>query len=317
MYQNYTVKNLPHVLQRQDLPLAGDSVVAIGNFDGMHIGHQALLARLAEEGRARNASPLVFTFTENPMVLYFGAKYICGDADRMEALADLGVEAVYRGEYAYLRDFTCEEFVRDFLIAKLHCVCAVVGSDFRFGKGRMGSPETMKELMERYGGSCVILPAVEREGKKVSSNYIRRLLGEGKLDLVEALLGRPYSAILTVREGRKLGRTIGCPTINQLPGEDRMLPKFGAYLSVAEFLQDGKPVRFYGLTNVGVKPTVSSESKPVFETHILDFDGDLYGVQVKITLLRFLRKERCFNSLEDLRAQIDEDIAEARKELGR
>ena len=161
----------------------------------------------------------------------------------------------------------------------------------------------------------MILPAVEREGKKVSSTYIRRLLGEGKLPMVEELLGRPYSVILPVREGRRLGRTIGCPTINQIPEEDRMLPRFGAYLSTAEFTKDGEKLCYHGVTNVGIKPTVSSESKPVLETHLLDFDGDLYGVTVKVTLHAFLRKERCFNTVEELKEQISRDIAAVRKEL--
>ncbi len=314
MYQDYKIHNIPRILERNDLPLEEKTVIAIGNFDGVHIGHKALLTRLALEGAARNATPLVFTFTQNPKVLYFGAKYLCGDDERLEALADIGVQAVYRGDYTYLHDFSCEEFVRDFLVARLHCVCAVVGSDFRFGKGRMGSPETMKELMESCGGSCVILPTLEQEGTKISSTYIRKMLGEGKLELVETLLGRPYSVILPVREGRRLGRTIGCPTINQIPKSDRMLPRFGAYASTVEFVKDGQPVCLHGITNVGIKPTVSSESKPVFETHILDFEGDLYGITVKVTLRRFLRKERCFTSVEELKQQIQKDICAVRKE---
>ena len=315
MYQDYHIQNMPRILERKDLPFAEKTVIAIGNFDGVHVGHKALLTRLAKEGAARNATPLVFTFTQNPKVLYFGAKYICGDDERLEALANIGVQAIYRGDYTYLHDFSCEEFVRDFLVSRLNCVCTVVGSDFRFGKGRMGSPETMKELMESCGGSCIILPALEEEGTKISSTYIRKMLGEGKLDKVEALLGRPYSVILPVREGRRLGRTIGCPTINQIPKSDRMLPKFGAYQSTVELVKDGQAVCYHGITNVGVKPTVSSESKPVFETHILDFDGDLYGVTVKITLHRFLRKERCYASLEELKGQIEKDIAIVRKDL--
>ena len=315
MFQDYCINQMPEILERKDLPLTGKTVIAIGNFDGVHVGHKALLTRLAEEGAAREATPLVFTFTQNPKVLYFGAKYLCGDNERLEALADIGVRAVYCGEYAYLHDFTCEEFVRDFLVGRMNCVCTVVGSDFRFGKGRMGAPETMKELMESCGRSCIILPAVEAEGTKISSTYIRKMLGEGKLDKVESLLGRPYSIILPVREGRRLGRTIGCPTINQVPRGDRMLPKFGAYASTVEFIKDGQPVRLHGITNVGIKPTVSSDSKPVFETHILDFQGDLYGISVKTTLRRFLRKERCYATLEELKEQIEKDIATVRKDL--
>ena len=315
MYQDYSIQNMPKILERKDLPLEGKTVIAIGNFDGVHIGHKALLTQLAKEGEAQGATPLVFTFTQNPKVLYFGAKYLCGDNERLEALAGIGVRAVYCGEYAYLHDFSCEEFVRDFLVGRMNCVCTVVGSDFRFGKGRMGSPETMKELMESCGGKCIILPALEEGGTKISSTYIRKMLGEGKLEKVETLLGRPYSIILPVREGRRLGRTIGCPTINQVPRGDRMLPKFGAYASTVEFVKDGQPVCLNGITNVGIKPTVSSESKPVLETHILDFDGDLYGITVKVTLRRFLRKERCYATLEELKGQIEKDIAIVRKDL--
>lgn len=302
--KDYKLKTLPRIYKRQDLPLDTKTVIAIGNFDGVHIGHKLLLSRLAEEAKARNAVPMVFTFSENPKVVHFGAKYLFGDTDRLEALAEIGVEAIYYAEYAYLHDFSCEEFVRDFLVKRLNCVCTVVGSDFRFGKGRMGDPDTMKQLMEQNGGDCVILPQLEENGKKISSSYIRRILGEGKLSEVEALLGRKYSFILPVREGRKLGRQIGCPTINQIPPADRMLPRFGVYESTVQF--GGEVYR--GITNVGIKPTVSSESKPIFETHLLDFDGDLYGVTVKVTLNRFLRKERCFNTVEDLKKQIEKDI---------
>ncbi len=306
---DYKIKHIPQVYTRADLPLKAKTVIAIGNFDGVHLGHQMLLSRLAEEAKQRGAIPMVFTFTENPKVLLFGAKYLMGEDDRMEAFADLGVESVYRAEYAYLHDFSCEEFVRDFLIGKFGCICTVVGSDFRFGKGRMGDPDTMKTLMEQGGGDCVILPQLEKDGKKISSSYIRRILGEGKLDEVESLLGRKHSFILPIREGRHLGRKIGFPTINQIPPADRMLPRFGVYASKVEF--GGKTL--YGVTNIGIKPTVSSESKPVFETHLLDFCGNLYGVTAKVTLLEFLRKERCFSTLDELKEQIGRDIEAVRK----
>lgn len=311
--EDYQLTGAPHVYKQSDLPLQIRTAVAIGNFDGVHIGHQALLRVLAEQGKAHGAAPMVFTFTENPKVLHFGAKYICDEDDRLESLAEAGVRAAYSAEFGSLCDCTCEEFVRDFLVAKLGCVCAVVGSDFRFGKGRMGDPSVMCELMRACGGDCVVLPALEQDGAKISSSNIRKLLGSGKLDEVENLLGRKYSFILPVIGGRKLGHRIGYPTINQLPHPDRMLPRFGVYESIAEFVADGKPVKVRGVTNAGVKPTVSSDSVQIFETHLLDFDGDLYGKKVKVTLLRFLRKERCFSSVEELQAQIARDIAAVRK----
>ena len=287
---DYKIKHIPHVYTRADLPLQTKTVIAIGNFDGVHLGHQMLLSRLAEEAKARDAVPMVFTFTENPKVLLFGAKYLIGEDDRMEAFAELGVESVYSAEYSYLHDFTCEEFVGDFLIKKFGCVCMVVGSDFRFGKGRMGDPALMCELMRKNGGDCVVLPQMEKDGQKISSSYIRRILGEGKLEEVESLLGRKHSFILPIREGRHLGRKIGFPTINQIPPADRMLPRFGVYASKVEL----------------------GDRTPVFETHLLDFGGNLYGVTAKVTLLKFLRKERCFATLEELKEQIGRDIEAVR-----
>ncbi len=306
MELDYQIKKMPRSYCRGDLPLPFPTVVAIGNFDGVHKGHQVLLHQLVAEGKARGAVPLVFTFTENPKVLYFGAKYLSGEADRLEALASLGVEAVYEADYNYLHDFSCEEFVREFLIARMDCRAAVIGSDFRFGKGRMGDCRTMQTLMQENGREGIVIPPVRIDGQEVSSTYIRRCLGEGNLAEVERLLGRSYSVLLPVREGRKLGRQFGFPTINQLPSDDRQLPRFGVYASIAEF--GGRSFR--GITNVGIKPTVSSESKPIFETHLLDFEEELplYGVQVKVTLLRFLRKERCFPSVEALREQVEKDI---------
>lgn len=310
MEKDYKIKSLPRIYKQSDLPLNTKTVIAIGNFDGVHIGHQALLRCLADEAKDQEAVPMVFTFSENPKVVHFGAKYLFGEDDRLEALALSGVEAIFYAEYADLHDFSCEEFVTDFLVKRLNCICTVVGSDFRFGKGRMGDPSTMKQLMEQNGGSCVILPQMEADGKKISSSYIRRILGEGKLEEVESLLGRKYSFILPVREGRQLGRKIGCPTINQIPPADRMLPRFGVYESTVHF---GNEV-YTSITNVGIKPTVSSESKPIFETHIPDFDGDLYGVTVKVTLNRFLRKERCFATVDELKAQIEKDISSVRED---
>ncbi len=298
-------------LSREDLPLCAPTVVAIGNFDGVHLGHQALLACLTQTAKQKDALPLVFTFKENPKVLYCGAKYLYGAQQKRRLFAEAGVKAVYEADFAQVQNMSCEAFVREFLIERLNCLSVAVGSNFRFGNGRRGDADTMCRLLREHGLEGTVVPPVCVDGKEVSSSAIRRALEAGDLQAVQTMLGRPYSVYLPVSRGKRLGHTIGFPTINQLPSTDRQLPKFGVYLSEAEFC--GKTYR--GLTNVGVKPTVSSEARPLYETHLLEYEGneELYGVTVKLTLKRFLRKERCFSRIEDLQAQIQSDLASLQK----
>ena len=285
--------------------------VTLGKFDGVHLGHQLLIDRVMK-AEAEGCTSTVFTFDRFPsqVLLHQKMTSILLEEEKQRLLKSLGIQRyVLFPFHEQTASMEPEEFVEEILVKTMKVKHLYVGTDFRFGKGRMGDPSTMKQLMEQNGGSCVILPQIEVNDKKISSSYIRRILGEGKLEEVETLLGRKYSFILPVREGRQFGRKIGCPTINQIPPADRMLPRFGVYESTVHF---GNEV-YTGITNVGIKPTVSSESKPIFETHIPDFSGDLYGVTVKVTLNRFLRKERCFASVDELKAQIEKDILTVRK----
>lgn len=276
----------------------GPVAAAIGVFDGVHRGHQALLLRLCEEARARQLRPLVFTFSENP-------KNVCalsGEPERLEAFASFGVSAVFLADYASLRGLSCEDFVREYLREKLDCRAVVIGSDFRFGRGRSGDCETMRSL---FGEGTVVLPPVQLDGQTVSSSEIRRRLQAGDLTGAERMLGRPYSFLLPVSRGRALGRKLGFPTVNQIPPYDRLLPCFGVYAS--EVLVSGKTYR--GVTNVGVKPTVSKDETPLLETHLLGYEGkELYGETLRVSLLRMLREERRFASVDALRAQLEQDI---------
>ena len=302
--RSYTPDRLPILYTNTQLPFQQPTVVAIGNFDGVHRGHQALLQRFLQEAAARHALPLLFTFEENPKVLLFGAKYLLGMAEKQEMLAAYGVEHVYLAQYGALCDMTCAEFVHKLLETWLNCSCVVVGSDFRFGAGRAGDCETMRQQMQAIGRDTVIVPPVLENDRAVSSTDIRRTLEEGDLSAAEQQMGHPLFYVLPVRLGNRLGRTLGFPTMNQYPPADRQLPKFGVYESEAAF--DGRIYR--GITNIGIKPTGSSDARPVLETHLLDCSEELYGVNVKVTLKRFLRKERCFASVEELRLQVLADI---------
>lgn len=271
---------------------------AIGVFDGVHLGHQALLCRLREEAKARNALPLVFSFSENPKQ----TQALSGEAERLELFASLGVSAVYLAAFSSLRELSCEEFVETYLRSRLDCRAVVIGGDFRFGRGRSGDSDTMRAL---FGRDVFVLPQVQVDGQTVSSTEIRSRLSAGDLAGAERMLGHPYGFLLPVSRGRMLGRKLGFPTINQIPPKDRLLPRFGVYESAVRVGE----VSYRGVTNVGVKPTVISEELPLLETHLLGYTGgDLYGETVRVSLLRMLREERRFSSVEALREQVEQDI---------
>ena len=271
---------------------------AIGVFDGVHLGHQELLRRLREEAQARGALPLVFTFSENLKQ----AQALSGQAERLELFAAFGVSAVFLADFASLRGLSCEAFVQEYLRGRMDCRAVVIGSDFRFGRGRSGDSGVMGEL---FGGDTVILPPVQVEGQIVSSTEIRHRLLAGDLSGAERMLGRPYGFLLPVSRGRMLGRELGFPTINQIPARDRLLPRFGVYESLVRIGE----ASYRGVTNVGVKPTVTSQEMPLLETHLLGYTGkDLYGETVGVSLLRMLREERRFETLEALREQVQKDI---------
>lgn len=272
--------------------------VAIGVFDGVHLGHQALLRRLLEEANARKALPLVFTFSENMK----NTQALSGEAERVEIFSSLGIPGIFVADFASLRDFSCEEFVETYLRLWMDCRAVVIGSDFRFGRGRSGDSDTMRAL---FGRDVFVLPQVQVDGQMVSSTEIRRRILAGDLAGAEKMLGHPYGFLLPVSRGRRLGRKLGFPTINQIPPQDRLLPRFGVYESVVRV----GDASYRGVTNVGVKPTVSSDEAPLLETHLLGYNGrELYGETVSVSLLRMLREESRFSSVEALREQVEADI---------
>lgn len=279
--------------------------VAIGMFDGVHIAHQALLRRLCELASACGAAPVVFTFSENPK----RAQALSDEAERLELFSSLGVSGAYIADYGALRGLSCAEFAQTYLRERLDCRAVAVGSDFRFGKDRAGDCETMRTLFPR----TEVLPPVLLDGVKVSSTEIRRRLLCGDVEGAGRMLGRPYGFCLPVRRGRSLARELGFPTLNQVPPEGRVLPRFGVY-ETEVFCGGGL---YRGVTNVGVKPTVTSDGLPLLETHLLGYSGgELYGETVRVSFLRMLREERRFETVEALRAQMARDIraVEAAKE---
>lgn len=281
--------------------------MAAGLFDGVHLGHKAVIgeaARIARENK--DISAAVFTFDTATVTSKGGALgCILNREDKLSMLGQLGAEYVYSPDFQGFKEYSAERFVREVLCEKMRAKYVVCGTDFRFGKGASGNSEILKALGAEFGITVMTVPPVSEEnGRKISSSHIRELISEGNIRQANALLGYEYYFSLPVICGNKLGRTIDFPTINQRLERERALPKFGVYASRAEI--DGRT--YFGVTNVGVKPTVSENGEVLAETYIIGFDGDLYGEKVKLSLIDFIRPEVKFGSIDELKTQIKKDV---------
>lgn len=287
------------------------AVVATGFFDGVHPGHRLVIETLLSEARARGEQSLVVTFWPHPRaVLQSGAdslRYLTSRAERVEMLKALGVDAVetipFSREFAAL---SAEQYLR-MLCRDYQCSALVLGYDTRFGVEQAG-PEKIAALASGMGLDAVITPPVCVDGAPVSSTRIRTALEAGDVALASRLLGRPYRLHGVVVPGNRLGRTIGFPTANIKLYEPLMLvPRNGVY-KTAVFTANGSS--FTGMTNIGVRPTVSDQKVLTIETYIFDFDEMIYGLDLTVDFISRIRDERKFASLQDLRLQLTADAAQ-------
>ena len=287
-------------------------VVALGNFDGVHLGHQEVLRRAEEEGRSRGMKVVAATFQPHPRSV-LGA----GDPPRLltpiglrrEVLRRYGAEEV--AEIPFDRDLSRkspEQFVRDVLVGDIGAGVVVVGENFRFGHKAAGDFADLHRLMREMGGEAIAVEvrAIGEEAG-ISSTRIRALISEGRVEEAAGLLGRAYVLRGEVVVGDRRGRTIGFPTANVLPEAEAIVPAYGVY---AGFVLVGKQ-EFAACTNVGVAPTFARAESRV-EAHLLDFDGDLYGRVIDVGFTRRIRGEKRFSGIEELKAQIQRDVEEAR-----
>lgn len=283
------------------------TAVAVGLFDGLHIGHKRVIGtavKISEENI--NISPAVFTFETHSVTTKGGSiKQILSDELKHEFLDDLCVEYLFSPDFNYIRDLSPIEFVEKVLCGKLNAAYVVCGVDFRFGKGASADASVLKAFCNALGIEVFVISDVtEKNGKRISSTMIRTLISDGEIDTVNSLLGYNYQIKMPVAHGKKLGRTIDFPTINQYFPEYQVIPKFGVYASVIEY----NGLFFKGITNVGIKPTVQDSNTPLAETYIMGFDGDLYGKIVRLSLISFVRPEKKFADITELSLQIHEDI---------
>lgn len=278
---------------------------ALGYFDGVHIGHRAVIGEAVSFAKHNGMIPAVFTLQQSPRLVLFGEapKNIVPLEDKLREFEALGVERVYLIDFRTIRSMSAEDFVRDVLIGCFNAQHAGCGFNYHFGSGARGTGEMLDLLCRQYGVSETTQPRLQYQGSPISSTRIRRSVAEGDMAAVRDMLGRPYGFSLPVIHGRRLGRSLGFPTMNQRFPEGLVIPRFGAYAAEAEI--DG--VKWTALTNIGMKPTVGSE-EVLLETWMPEYRGrDVYGENVRISLGRFIRPEKHFDSLEELKAAVEKD----------
>ncbi len=306
------------------------SLVAIGNFDGVHRGHQAVLAAAAARARTRGLVPLVLTFDPHPLEVLAGLQLdrLTDEERKAELMGRVSpdLSLVVEPFTRTLAANTPEQFARDFLRDKLHAAHVIVGANFRFGQGRAGDLGTLQELGARYGFDAQAEPLLGDGELPISSSRIRDLLREGQVAEATRLLGRPHSVSGEVVAGDQRGRTIGFPTAN-LSGVVEMLPPHGVYACLVDDVGSGQAARALGtaVANVGVRPTVKQDGELSVEAHLLDyapgfgksgaFAEDIYGRRLRVHFVSRLREERKFDGLPALVAQIEHDASRARQVL--
>ena len=290
------------------------TVLTLGNFDGVHLGHQALIRRVIAEARAQEAQSALLTFDPHPQAVLGNREVpvLTVLAQRLRLFEHLGLDLV--GVIPFTLELarkSPEAFVAEYLLANFSIKRLIIGYDFAFGQNRSGTAKILEQLSREHGFAFEVFPAVTQEGEVVGSTRIRGAVQRGEFDLAERLLGRPYSVLGTVVGGRRKGRELGFPTLNLVPGFPLPLG-FGVY---ACRVVVGERV-FDAVGNYGIKPTVGAE-EPVLEAHLFDFAEDIYGHTVEIIPLKRLREEKKFASLEELKLQIARDSQAAREFLAK
>lgn len=287
----------------------GEYAIALGCFDGVHIGHARLFSVLSEKANGKKRA--VWTFApprDNEICPVKSKPLIFSYEKKLRCLSECGVEYAFLYDFPAIASLSCEEFVDKILIEECSCGLAVCGYNFTFGKGASGNAETLKKLLKKRGIETVIVDNVQINGMSVSSNAIRAALVSGDMETAEMMLGREYTVDAPVVSGKMLGRELGFPTVNQGLMDGGVMLRRGVYVSVCTV--DGK--KYPAVTNIGVRPTVSDGEKVNCETHIIGFSGLIYGENVSVALKHFLRDEKRFESKEELRDAVLLNIESAR-----
>jgi riboflavin kinase/FMN adenylyltransferase len=290
--------------------------VGLGNFDGLHIGHMALINTLINESRINGLDSVLYTFMKHPENILRKKLFtplLTTVTKKIQLLNSTALDYVFFDEFdeEYSR-IKPESFVKDILLDKLKAKLVVAGFNYKFGYNGQGDAKLLKEMGKKYNFKVIIISPIQIENMTVSSTIIRENVAKGDMEMVFKLLGRHYSITGDVRNGHRRGAKLGFPTANIHPEAYLTLPHKGVY--VTKTLLDGK---FYeGITNVGLNPTFSENANITVETHLLDFDKDIYDENIEVFFLSKLRSEKKFKNKDELTAQVSKDIKSAREYFG-
>lgn len=299
-------KDMKYISNTTDFYIEEETVISLGKFDGIHRGHELLMEHLSmkkEEGLAA----VIFTFDIPPRKNVSGTetKVLTTNQEKRHIFESLGVD--YLVECPFTTDIMCmeaEDFIEK-IVRQLHVKCVVVGADFHFGHNRRGDYRMLQKFSKPLGYEVVVVEKIMEDARDISSTFVREEIIKGNIEKANHLLGYRYFVTDVVKHGNQIGRTIGIPTINQVPPKDKLLPPNGVYITEV-FIDDN---RYRGITNVGCKPTIEGENPIGVETHLLEFKEDVYDKLVTVEFLSRVREERKFTSIDALKEQMQNDIA--------
>ena len=283
------------------------TILTFGVFDGLHLAHQEIVNRVVERARVVGPPATVVTFDPHPRAVLrpeTAPPHLQTFEQKMEGLERLGVEQVVVLNFTpELAQVSAEDFLHEIIFGRLDAVEVYLGHGFAFGHNRSGRFELLKQVADELGCLAEEVPEVRKRGHRVSSTMIRRLLTAGRINLARTMLGRPYGIEGRVIEGKRIGRAeLSYATANLKP-HNTVLPANGVYVTLTLF--ENKWRR--SVSNVGIRPTFGEETEPIIETHLIDFDREIYGEKIRVRFLHRLRDERKFSSVDELKAQIDRD----------
>ncbi|MDD7184631.1 MAG: riboflavin kinase [Ruminococcus sp.] len=288
------------------------TAVALGLFDGIHTGHRLILNKALSYPEYM---PAVFTFNTESIKFKHGKpfEFIYPNVRKLEIIRSMGFDYIESPDFDTLKNLEGEDFARKILVQKMNAGIVICGENFRFGKNASCNADNLHEFGEKYNFRTEVIKLAEKSGNTpVSSGIIRELLKQGRISELSEL-GFCYTVKNTVSEGNRIGRTINFPTINQHFADGQLVPKYGVYYS--ETIIDN--MNYPSVTNIGVKPTVENNIKPLAETHILGYSGNLYGICAEVRLKNFIRSEKKFSSVDELKVQIAEDIKYIKTTVGK
>lgn len=297
---------MKYIKNTTDFYIEENTVISLGKFDGIHRGHELLLEHLAKRKEAGLAA-VIFTFDIPPRknVSHVDAKVLTTNEEKMHIFEKCGID--YMVECPFTQEIMCmepENFIEK-IVRQLHVKCVVVGEDFHFGHKRRGDYRLLQEYADQYGYEVMVIKKMQEDDRDISSTFVREEIAVGNIEKANHLLGYHYFVTGRVEHGNQIGRKLGIPTINQMPPEEKLLPPNGVYITEV-FIDDRQ---YRGITNVGCKPTIQGKNPIGVETHLLDFKEDIYDKVVTVEFLSRVREERKFASIDELKEQMQSDIA--------